>query len=486
MKPVCPVRILQLVLCFSAYLLSSCKLKTLLFHTIALLICLSTFSADLTSAYQPTAVIQDQSDTEFWDSVYKNNHVLEIELKLTREGWDEMQPKRQGFWPGQRGGDSAEYTYVKSEIIIDGKPYTGAGLRFKGNSSYRFSARSMKRPLKIDINRFNPDQKLYGRTKINLSNAFLDSAFMKEKLAYEIYRSAGLATPGVGWANVTLSIDNKKTALGVYVLIEQVDNRFLEKNFGKSTKGSLMMKPEGFDDWEYLGDDPSKYERYEIKTGKDNVEQIKQFANLIKLINDSSDETFASEIGEQMDLQQFAGYLAATCILSNVDSYIGMPHNYYLLMDKSDNKLRMLPWDVNEAFGTFTMGSSPEMLADWDIDRPWVANRRLLERLFNTEEFPKLYRAAIAKLMKDEFTEEKLFSRIATYAKAIKPYVGNYKPGPGVEGLEMGINGDENGFNRAVSRSVLAIKPFITRRIMSINAQMTGGEGQKIEGRRRR
>ena len=120
-----------------------------------------------------------------------------------------------------------------------------------------------------------------------------------------------------------------------------------------------------------------------------------------------------------MNLEQFAGYLAATSILVNIDSYIGMPHNYYLLMDKADGKLRMLPWDLNETFGTFTMGRSPEILVKWDIDRPWISKRRIVERLFSTEQFPKLYRNALTKLMKNDFTEKKYFARIEEFEKAI-------------------------------------------------------------------
>ena len=41
------------------------------------------------------------------------------------------------------------------------------------------------------------------------------------------------------------------------------------------------------------------------------------------------------------------------------------------------------------------MGSSAEALVDWDIDRPWVADLKLVERLFATESFPKLYKVLI-------------------------------------------------------------------------------------------
>ena len=113
------------------------------------------------------------------------------------------------------------------------------------------------------------------------------------------------------------------------------------------------------------------------------------FAELLKLVEQGSDDEFAREIGKRMNLEQFAGYLAATSILVNIDSYIGMPHNYYLLMDKADGKLRMLPWDLNETFGTFTMGRSPEMLAKWDIDQAMDFQAGALsERLFETESVP--------------------------------------------------------------------------------------------------
>lgn len=338
--------------------------------------------------------------------------------------------------------------------------------------------------MKIDMNKFQKGQKLHGRDKLNLSNSFLDSAFMKEKLAYDLYKKAGLATPGVGWANVTLTVGTKTVPLGVYVIIEQVDKQFLENNFGETSKDSLLMKPE-ISRWEYLGNAPSDYEDYEIKNGEANLEQFQQFGELMKIIEDASDSEFKSEIAQRFDLPKFAGYLAATSILSSLDSYVGAPHNYYLMLDKADGKLRLLPWDVNESFATFSRGTSLETLVDWDIDRPWVADRRLLERLFETDEFPAMYRTALENLM-EEFTVEKLFPRIETYRNAIAPHIGNYKAGKGMKGLRSGIEGDRQGINQAVDRRVLAIKPFIKRRIRSVQDQLAGKrEGQTISGRSR-
>lgn len=433
---------------------------------------------------------EETANASYWKSVYEDNHVVEIDISLTREAWESMEPKRDARRPGEFGGNAdSDFTYARADISIDGQPFEDAGLRFKGNSSYRFSSRGFKRPMKIDFNRFIKGQKLFGRTKLNLSNAFLDSAYMKEKLGYQLYRAAGIATPGVGWASVTLTIKGltEKRQLGVYVLIEQVDKRFLERQFGEQTKDSLLMKPESLANWEYPGDDPKRYESFNIKEGEDNEDQILQFGELLKIIAEATDDEFAEEIGKRLDLDQFAGYLAATSILASLDSYVGMPHNYYLLMDKADDKLRLLPWDVNESFGTFSMGTTPETLVNWDIDRPWTATRRLLDRLFATKSFPGRYKAAVARLMREDFTEDKLFARIDTFEEAITPYVGKAEDGKGLEGMRMGIDGDASGFNSSVNREVYAIKPFIRKRIASIDAQLAGtSKGERIEARRGR
>jgi len=435
---------------------------------------------------------QAKADEAFWNSMYAENKVIAVEISVTKESWDEMAPKRGGgdaglFGmlrpPGGRGNDANEFTYVKSQITIDGQAFKDCGLRFKGNSSYKFSSRGYKRPMKIDTNRFVKGQKLHSRTKLNFSNAFLDSAYMKEKLAYDLYRSAGIPTPSVGWADVTLSIDGKKRPLGVYVLVEQVDKRFLKENFGKGSEDSLLMKPEI--NWRYLGEDAEKYSQFGIKSGEENVEQIKQFAELLKLIDEGSDEEFATEIGKRMDLKQFAAYLAVTSMLSNVDSYVGMPHNYYLVLDKADNKLKMMPWDVNEAFGTFTLGGSPTAMINWNIYRPWVGDRRILERLFELDEFSELYKDTYKSLLKEHFVQEKMFAKIDELEKVLAPHLQEVPKGS--DGLKMGIEGDSSGTNRAVERKVFAIKPFIKGRIESIESQLDGkSKGVDLQGRRRR
>ncbi len=468
---------------------------------------------------------QDKSN-DFWDSVYEDNHVVEIDIFLTKEAWKSMQPTRNesrrggpprgGILPdgpprgrsgrpdgppsggspggrrgpggpppggGGRGGAGTSFEYVKADITIDGEKFGDAGLRFKGNSSYRFSSDGVKRPLKIDTNRFVTGQKIHGRTKFNLSNSYLDPALMNATLAYEVYQAAGIPTPGTGWAKVSLSIESelKKKDLGIYVLIEQVDENYLERKFGEKSKDSLLMKPESSANWQHPGDDVEQYkEAFNIKEGEDNKEQIRQFSGFLSLIGAEADAKFFKQIGEKMDLELYAGYLAATSLLSSLDSYVGAPHNYYLMVDQADHKVRLLPWDVNEAFGTFSMGTTPEKLADWNITRPWISHIPLLDRLFTHKDFSKLYQEKLNKLMKGSFTEKNLYSRVDSFIKALKPHLSKEE----LSELRLGVEGNASGKNTAVERDIFAIKPFIKKRIKSVKAQLAGkSKGVKIEGR---
>ena len=63
------------------------------------------------------------------------------------------------------------------------------------------------------------------------------------------------------------------------------------------------------------------------------------------------------------------------------------------------------------------------------------------------------------------------FARIEEYREVITPHNDKYKAGAGKKGLEAGMNGDQQGVNRAVGRRVLVIKLFIKRRRESVEAQ---------------
>ena len=59
------------------------------------------------------------------------------------------------------------------------------------------------------------------------------------------------------------------------------------------------MTPYAFDDWEYLGNDLQTYTHSNVKAGEKNVDQIQQFAELLKLIEEALKAEFEHEISQR-------------------------------------------------------------------------------------------------------------------------------------------------------------------------------------------
>ncbi len=365
-----------------------------------------------------------QSNKQFWKQVFAGERVLRVHFVVSKANFDAMWPEQTGR--GRRGprADTA-FKYVEAKLEVANQTLERIGLRFKGNSSFRTSS-GLRRPFKIDTNKYVPKQKLFGRTKVNFSNAFKDPSYLREKIGYEVFAAAGLPTPGVGWAEVFVTVtgEHERKRIGLYNIVEQVDDKFLSRALGKASKKSLLMKPDGISDWPHLGSDPAAYiKRYEVKEGKEESVLIERFAAFTKLVHEGSDEDFAAQIDGLLDTDNMISYLAANCLLGNLDSWVMTPHNYYLIVDAADKKVKILPWDLNECFGSFTMGVNAGDLQNWSVQRPWVADRKILERLFGIESFRMRYEQKLRTLMQSGFKLDHLVSRIAEHRATLSEYL---------------------------------------------------------------
>lgn len=113
--------------------------------------------------------------------VFGLDKVWSMHLTIAPEQWEKMQPKRgRGFGPPGapppreakpaegagnkvRGRFGFDYEYVKGDLEIDGRTFKNVGVRYKGNGSYIASQGRLKRPFKIDFDRYNPGQTFAGR-----------------------------------------------------------------------------------------------------------------------------------------------------------------------------------------------------------------------------------------------------------------------------------------------------------------------------------
>ncbi|MFO0905254.1 MAG: CotH kinase family protein [Pirellulales bacterium] len=348
----------------------------------------------------------------------------DVHLRVTAENWKAMQPKGGPPWlnpppgpelapngpnvpppatppgppPRMRPGDFGyEFSYVKAQVTIGDRTWKDVGLRFKGNGTYMVSAEGRKRPFKLDFDRFVDGQKAFGLSRLNLHNNIMDPTLARQAVGYPVFQSLGVPASRTAFAEVRLTIDGETTneLLGVYTMVEEVDADFLRRHFA-NPKG-LLLKPEGTQGLEYLGEDWSKYEWFEPKTDPTDA-QKKRVIDFVRLIHQADDETFRRDIDKFLDVDEFLRFLAVNAWLSNMDSFLTHVHNYYVYLDPDTNRFVLLPWDLDLAWGAFLLLGTPEQLQQLDVFHPHVGKGPVIERLLAIPEWRALYRKHLESL----------------------------------------------------------------------------------------
>lgn len=402
------------------------------------------------------------------------------------------------------------FDWVRGDVVIDGESIAKVGLRHKGNSSS--GIRTPKLPLKIDFGQYEKGQQFHGITTLVLNNGFKDPSMLREKLAYDLFRSQGLPASRCAFARVYLKVvdgvppdgaDAEKPQeqfLGLYTMVEHVDEAFLDEHFGGHTGNLYKLEADPFGRGGPRGQggpggqgglggpggppqDPqasqpqapaniAEDERaVELKTNEDTNDRSRLVA-FTKAVADSK-----SDIKQWLDCDSFAKYLALTSALVNLDSPAGTGHNAYLYDDPKSGRFVMIPWDLNEAFGNFQMGSAADMLK-WDINAPYAGLKPLIQRFMADAECKAKYLAALRALCEGEFAPAKMKKRIAAQADIIREAALADKNTQTRGGWARSLREDNStsGQMGPMQSVVYGLEPFVERRVASVLAQLSGKE----------
>jgi spore coat protein H len=362
-----------------------------------------------------------------------------------------------------------EFEYVGAELQVGEQAFPKVGLRYKGSGTYLVSQRQAKRSFKIDFDRYDSDATWDGLKKLSLNSGVMDASKAREALAYRVFRAAGVPAPRTAFAEVTLTVPGKfgKEYLGLYTVVEQVDTQFLKAHFGNG-KG-LLLKPEGIGGLPHFGEDPAAYHatyNAKSKPGRGDWNRLVEFT---RLVNRADDAEFNQRIGEYLDIDGFVRYLAVNTLLSSLDGFIGMGHNYYLYLSPETGKFTFIPWDLDLAFGAFAIYGSAEQVAELSVDHPHLGENKLIDRLLAMPEVKAAYREQVRKLVTEEFATEKLTNELAAIEQLTSRTEGlekkaatGRKEGAGGFGPMGGIFGG------------MPVGTFIEKRAASVDAQLKG------------
>lgn len=338
----------------------------------------------------------------FSQDFYDVKRMVEIKIYFKQPRWDKMLDSMK---------DSRSDSRILADVVVNGVKYAGAGIRYKGNSSYHsVRKRGMpKLPFNIKVNFSNKTLKLPGGyTTLKLSNGFRDPSCVREVLAYEIARNY---VP-VSKANFAKVFVNDKY-LGLYTNVESVDAVMLDRFFGDH-KGPFIkgdpdwraVKKAGCPDGEksslvFQGSDTTCYKGYyEADTPTDWIGLV----NFTRTLNKQP-----ADLDKKLDIDQTLWMLAFDNVFVNLDSYIGaFAHNYYLYAD-STGVFHPIIWDLNLAFGGFRLLNDERQLNDEELKQLSLfahykeqnAKRPLILQLLSNELYRKMYIAHCKTLYED-------------------------------------------------------------------------------------
>jgi putative membrane-bound dehydrogenase-like protein len=350
--------------------------------------------------------------------------IQSIALEISDAEFTAMQPPPPAF-PGQAGppqppaandGRQAEFNlfgvrfpWAEGSATINGRTFSKVGIRYAGDITYFVSAGRLKRPLAIQLDRFE-SQQLDGMTSIQLHAMPLDPSKAREVLALSVFREAGVPVPRAAFAEVTLKVPGKHESelLGLFTIVEGINPKFVSRRLG--TDEGLLMKPFGFglrgiDD---LGEDWGRYVgtyRPHRDATKDEAARVVAFA---KLVNQAGDEEFGKQIGSFLDVDAFLRFMAANALTSNLESFFALGHNYWLHLDPKSGVFTFVPGDLEFSLANFLLLGTPEQLMDLSLMKPYPGENKLPDRLLTIPDVKARYQKILAELTGRVFSKERL------------------------------------------------------------------------------
>jgi spore coat protein H len=265
--------------------------------------------------------------------------------------------------PGFGGGPGSgreNPMWVPATIEFEGHTWTNAGVRYKGNSSLMsaWNSGSVKMPLKLDFDEFEGDypeiknQRFYGFKQLSLANGFGDNSYMRETITYDLLEKANLVAAETAYYEVILDYGEGPVNLGLYTVIEVIDETVIERYFGNDQgniyegDGQAASLAEGtFDQIK------SSFQKESNKKEAD-WSDIEALYNVLHSEERTTDpEAWRAKLESIFDVDAFLEWLAISAVLQHWDTYGGMSHNFYLYHNPDTDQLVWISWDHNLVLG---------------------------------------------------------------------------------------------------------------------------------------
>lgn len=285
------------------------------------------------------------------DALFDPDRVLTVELWLPDESWEAL--------------EDDPYTYVEGAIGFQGVWLEPVGIRSKGQwGSYR--TMDQKVALKVKLDEYDKDVRLRGLEHLTLNNMVQDPSAVHERLAYELFRDAGVPAPRTGYVALYLNGEFR----GLYDNVETIDDAFLARWYD-DPQGNLYEGAYGQD----LG--AGSYTSLTLhQQGDDDVPAYTELAALAELLSEEPAEDRVPELEALVDVDASLRMWAVEVLTGHWDGYFYYPNNYRVYHNPSTGLLSFLPWGTDQTFAwTGSLDQPAGDLAAWCLQIPSVKRR---------------------------------------------------------------------------------------------------------------
>ena len=361
--------------------------------------------------------------------VFPQDKVNSLEITMTKETWqairtDMISVKGADFGVGgtQQGGgvggvnSSTEPKYAAVSLKFNGKEWQKVGFRLKGNSSLSSIWRGgiYKLPFRMQFDEFEEqypdikDQRFYGFKDVSMSPAFKDNSLIREKVAADIFRMAGIPAAQTAFYKVYINFGDGLKYCGVYTMIEAIDDTMLKSQFGEK-KGNLYKPESTFQTFSQT--------QFEKKSNEDLADWSDIQATITALnapTRTSNPTIWRENLEKTFNADHFIKWLAINTTLVSWDTYGAMAHNHYLY-NHSSKKFMWIPWDNNEALTS----NARVQLSLSGVANNWP----LINYVANDPVYYAKYKAYVKDFNDNIFTATKMNAIFDKATTLITPYV---------------------------------------------------------------
>ena len=410
------------------------------------------------------------SSVDYW-SVFDDRRIRKIEIRISQAAWNKMM------------ANPMEKRVVPADVNIFGEVVEDVGISPKGNSTIGFTA---KPPLKVDFNAYHPEQEYRNLKMLLLHNNFGDPSLLREKMAYDMMRFAGVYAGFTAFVEVWVDIiddDNPADFLGVYTLVERPDTKYLANRFGpENNRGNLYKADawfeEGAADLAYYGENIADYPhpRGELAyalmfkdPAKADYGDIIELCYVIDGVEYDFPADFAKALEEIFNVDTYLRYLAVIFLTLNFDQYPDTGNNYYLYHHPGTDQFEWIAWDMGNSWGHFG-GDFDHPIFGTEYTLGPLQYRPLFTKVFEVEQYRQDYQAYLDLLVRYYFNQPGVGRLARHWAQTLRPHLLSG------EGDHMYFGSEAQSSLEEFNHSVQELIRLTTRRAEYVSTEIKSGK----------